>query len=566
MSRGAAAVETAGRPVAWSRLGQTVVRVWDAIPLREPWRVLVPLLAVQWIALVLFVLSVHHNGWLFYQGGDQIWYWASSWLLGHGSITVPRVSYGWPLVLLPFSWIWGGSYLRGLPATLLLQVLVLVPLALYCMYDLGARIGGRVVGYLSALAWAIGPYLVIPLFVQRYHAKYVDQFLPHPLGLTAMADYPALVLLLVAAVLVVRAVQNGDLATALVAGLVAGVSAGMKPSNLIWIAAPIVLLLLTRRWREVLAFGIGLLPALGALALWKYRGFGYVPAFQSGYEPVRLAAGSSDTLLYPYHHYVHINWHQLHINQLQLGEFFFSVRVLEVAPVVGAIAVARRSWPAAAFLSIWFWAYVVLKGSSDNASVEDGSFFRYLLPAAPALLLMLAALPVLVPRVGPRLADRFRLPPARPLSRRVAVVAAVALGLVPLAAAGAVRPLKGPKDLIQVRRVATPVQPGIALEASVRNASVLLRWQPRGAAGTAVFYRVSRAEGLSDVHCDFRPGAADECLANTDVLATTRRTAMVDRPGPGTWTYRIGVSANYLDDPRLGDVFEVSRPVTVTVH
>ena len=39
----------------------------------EPWLVLVPLLLVQWIAEIVFSLSVHHNGFLYYQGGDQIW-------------------------------------------------------------------------------------------------------------------------------------------------------------------------------------------------------------------------------------------------------------------------------------------------------------------------------------------------------------------------------------------------------------------------------------------------------------------------------------------------------------
>jgi len=483
--------------------------------------------------------------------------------MGHGSITLPRVSYGWPLVLLPFSWIAGASYLRGLPAAVLLQVLVLAPVALYCMYDIGARIAGRLVGYLAALAWTLGPYLVIPLFVQRYHEKYVDEFLPHPLGLTAMADYPALVLLLVAAALGVRAVQSRDPATALVAGLAAGLSGGMKPSNLIWPPALAVLLLLARRWRETVAFGIGLLPALGTLALWKYRGFGYVPAF--AYHETRMALGSG-TLLDPYHRYVHINWHQLHINQLQLAEFFFSVRVLEVAPVVGAIAVARRSWPTAVFLSIWFWTFVVLKGSSENASVESGSFFRFLMPAAPALLLMLAALPVLIPRVGPGLADQFRPPAPGPLSWKVVAVAVVVLGLVPLVAVAAVSPLKGPHTSIQVRRIATLVDGSLDLQADVRGRAVHLRWRPSGGAGTAVFYRLSRSPGRTDVACEFRPGAADECLARTVPLRTLRRTSAVDGPGPGTWAYRIGVSANSRDDPRLGDVFLVSRPVTVTVR
>ena len=41
---------------------------------------------------------------------------------------------------------------------------------------------------------SIAPFVAIPLFVERYHAQYVDQFLPQPLGLTAMADFPSMVL------------------------------------------------------------------------------------------------------------------------------------------------------------------------------------------------------------------------------------------------------------------------------------------------------------------------------------------------------------------------------------
>ena len=72
---------------------------------------------------------------------------------------------------------------------MLIQVIVLAPIALWCIYELGARIGGRVVGYVAAVVWTLGPYIAIPLFVHRYHDRYVDQFLPIPLGLTAMADY-----------------------------------------------------------------------------------------------------------------------------------------------------------------------------------------------------------------------------------------------------------------------------------------------------------------------------------------------------------------------------------------
>jgi hypothetical protein len=50
------------------------------------------------------------------------------------------------------------------------------------------------------------------------------------------------------------------------------------------------------------------------------------------------------------------------------------------------------------------------------------------------------------------------------------------------------------------------------------------------------------------------------------VVATTRSNEAVVQPGRGVWTYRVGVAANYLNDESLGDVFLVSRAVTVAVH
>jgi hypothetical protein len=59
--------------------------------------------------------------------------------------------------------------------------------------------------------------------------------------------------------------------------------------------------------------------------------------------------------------------------------------------------------------------------------------------------------------------------------------------------------------------------------------------------------------------------AADQCRIYPEAVATARTNSYVDHPGPGTWTYRVGVAANWLDDEKLGDVYVVSRPATATV-
>jgi hypothetical protein len=61
-------------------------------------------------------------------------------------------------------------------------------------------------------------------------------------------------------------------------------------------------------------------------------------------------------------------------------------------------------------------------------------------------------------------------------------------------------------------------------------------------------------------------GSVDRCDApDFSAISATDQPAFVDRPGHGEWTYRIGVSANWLNDPTYGDVYLVSRARTVTV-
>jgi hypothetical protein len=536
----------------------------------EPWRVLVPLLAVQWLAAVVFAISVHHNGWIFYQGGDQIWYYTTGWLAGHGLIPKTLISPAWSLLLAPFALIAGPAYVSALPVAILIQALVLGPIALYCVYDIASRIAGRLIGYVAAGLWVAGPYVAIPLFKHSYHVKYVDQFLPHPLGLTMMGDFPSVVCLLAAGALIVRTYQTRRYEWALEAGLVTGLAVLTKASNLIFLAVPAVLLLLGRRWRELGTFALALAPALGALALWKYRGYGTLPAFGNGFVPQRLALGSTGlgptgSLVTPLHKYANIDWSHLQNNLDGLAEVFFSLRVLQFLPFAGAIAVARRSWPLATALSVWFWLYFVIKGSDSVSSVDSGSFFRLLLPAIPPLLLMVACLPVLVPRLGPVLAERFPAPAPRLPGRRVLIAAAVLFGLGPLVAAGALRPIGGPGRSIILNQIEVPVATGIGLQAAAANGTVRLSWKSSAEGSSRVFYRVLRRRGPIDVLC-LSNGGATNCFFSGRGRLTTRAAAAVDHPGPGTWTYRIAVAANWLDDPRMGDSFLVSAPVTVTVR
>ena len=318
---------------------------------RQPWSFLGPLLVVQWLAVLGLAFSVHHNGWLYYQGGDQSFYWTGSHLLSQWTLPLSAVGYAWSYLITPVSLVAGANMLSGLPAVVIFNVLVLLPVALLCVYGIAARIGGRVLGYWAAALWIAVPYAAIPLFDHRYHQKYVEIALPQQLGLTILGDFPSMVFLLLTAYLLVRALDTGDWRDAVLAGLVGGFAIGIKPSNSLFFGAAVVALLAARRWRQSAVFVGTLVPGLFLLALWKQRGLGELPAFASysGGSGTVAALGPDlgASLFTPFHKYLNLDWHQLHQNIDGVREFFWAVRPLEWVPLAGLLAIGRRSWPIA---------------------------------------------------------------------------------------------------------------------------------------------------------------------------------------------------------------------------
>src|SRR5437588_1701243 len=256
----------------------------------EPWVVLVPLVAAQWVALAIFAAVVRHNGWLFYQGGDQTVFYTDAWSIGHGHVPEAEIGYGWSYLLSPIAALFGANILSALPLIVLFQTIVLLPIAILCVYGIGARIGGRLLGYFAAALWVFAPFLSIPLWDQRYHAKFIEQFLPQAFGMTGMGDFPSMVALLVAGYFCIRALDTGEWLDAGLGGLAAGFAIGIEPANALFLAGPLLGFAAAKRWREGAAFGGAVVPALFALALWKYRGLGHLPIITPA--PKALAAGA----------------------------------------------------------------------------------------------------------------------------------------------------------------------------------------------------------------------------------------------------------------------------------
>jgi len=536
-------------------------RWWRAAAEVRPAYVLVPLLGVQWLAVLALALTVRHNGWLYYAGGDQLWHYTGAYLLSHGHLPPAYVGYGWSILLLPVAAIAGPNLVSALPAIVLFNTLVLLPVALLCMYGIGARIAGRLFGYLAAFLWVVVPYFGIVFVEVGYHQKYTELTLPQAVGLTSVPDFPSMVALIVSAYLCLRALDSARWEIGALAGLAAGYSIAMKPSNALFLVAP-ALLLVVERWRSLLAFAAGLAPSLLALALWKYRGLGELAAAPG--QPVRLAAGPGD-LLRRIHGPKLNSWEHLHQVLLGFREHFWIYRVIEWLPVAGFIGLLARSRRGVLLVGTWFAVYLLAKGTYIPASIDDASFFRIMLPAFPAYILLAASVALLVPGVRARSAPAQPDRPGRRLT--VAVLTAFAVfALLPLGVLAAV-PRLHDQGALAVRAPDTPIPVAGHVRASVSGDSVQLTWHSLKPGAARAFYHVLRADTPNgDVGCAGRlNGSSDNCVLSTSSIVTTRATTFTDHPGPGTWTYRIGVAANWLNDPALGDIYVVTKPAAIRI-
>ena len=551
-----------------------LIRVTDALT-RHVVITLSAIVAAQILTTVALFFSINHNGWLTYQGGDQIWLVTSAWLLAHGTIGYALTSHGWPMLLAPLTWITGSSSVELLPLTTILQVGVLGPIATLAIYDIGARLAGRLAGLWCAAAFVVAPFAAIPFFIQRYHDSWVDQFLPQALGLTQQADFPSVVAVLVSVALTVRAFEAGARREAVLAGTFAGVALALKPANALFLGGPLLALLLARRFGHALLFVVALGPALLALTLWKSKGLGEVPLFAQG-GGVRLAAGLGDPIMVSatswFDRTVHLNLDTWKQNMSNLREFTWSGRLVQFLPLAGTVAVARRSIPAAALFLMWLLGFVVVKGAASVATIESGSYWRLIMPALPAFALLTAAIPLLVPTFVDRMGSRLAPAPGRRPGLRTTVAIVAFLAVVPVAvvlASAQIQVTQQPNpphayvipELV-VDEIGVPADAGVVSLAVRRvGGSNVLAWTD-STRRARTFYRVYRSSpstGFSEMVCE--PRGVSRCDLRAETLVTTRDRHYVDREAPADAVYRIGVAANWLDETDRGDVFAISPPV-----
>ena len=517
----------------------------------------VPLLAglcvVQLAITAWFAFETPHNGFVWYSGGDATEYWTGEWAVAHLRLTQTVIGWGLPVFYAWVPLVTGTTLLAGLPVIVLFQALVLVPLSVILFWLVADRLFGRLYAWGATALWlAAPPLLVWGMRRPDYRAQFEQNFLaPHVYGLTNMADFPSVVLVLACAWATLRALDSSRTEEWLFAGLLAGIAIGVKPANAFFLVAVVVLLALCLRMRGAVLFGIALVPALVALAVWKQRGLGNLPLFALGQTreaagPVVVAAGAG--------RYVPWDPHHLTSELRDLMEFFWSVRLLEWMAVAGVIAALRRGRARGAFLAVWFVMFCLVKGSSDQASVNTTSYFRLTEPGLPAFVLLVAAIAYLVPR------RRHDVPaePPRPVPRWAVAATAVVGAAVPLALVLAVRPQ--PAQGVTLRDNLRSTESPISTAWTARRSGSRLTWPAIDGHGARVHYLVLRVDP-STGGCTPPPSGARECYLEGTPVATTRATSVVVPKTPAT--YRIAAAANYRDEPNGGDLMLLGASVSV---
>jgi hypothetical protein len=355
-----------------------------------------------------------------------------------------------------------------------------------------------------------------------------------------MADFPSLVVVLATAWATVRAVQNGRFGSALGAGVLGGILIGIKPANGFFLPAVLVLVVAWRRPRIALGWAAGVVPAVLTLVIWKARGLGTIPILSS-YAPVREASGVA--FAFPTNRYISLDWHHLSVEWSELGEVFWDMRLLQFLIIAGIAGALRRNLRFGLFLSVWFLAFCVVKGMSNQADISTTSYFRLTLPGLAAFVLLVPAIGFLWP--GTRSVNAVASPESwtvrfkSPLSVGLALAALIPLVVVLLA---------HPASAIRFARLSpadteAPISPTLAPRVTTGGGTVRLSWSPTSRAGnTKVSYIIIRTTG--DDGCALPASGARECLLTAPVLVSTPDTTATDRPGHGRFWYRVAAVAD----------------------
>lgn len=529
----------------------------------RPVYLLLPLSLIQIGIGIAFALSVQHNGWLWYSGGDATEYWAEQWSVGHGLLPHTFLSFVLPVA---FAWVpllWGPTLLTGIPAIVVVQVMIGIPLTLVGVWAVADRVAGRLFAWWTTFLWIVSPLLFVWGLRSDYRGQFEQYFLvPHWFGFTDMADFWSVAVALWSAWAVFRALDSRRLEHAALAGLFIGALIGLKPANSLFLPAALLGLVILQRWRQLLVAAVAAAPAIATLVLWKQKGIGQLPVLALDGPAVREASGPNLVAVSFSNHYLHFDWAHVATKLSQIGEVFWSVRLLEFLAIAGAFALVRRSPLKGTCVVLWFAAFCILKGNSPLADVPETSYWRLTQPGLAAFVLLAAAIPLLVPGLGRRLSAVVPASPGRFRATPGLIVAVALLAVLPLVVVAIATPMSSPKVARNSDNTEAPVSTALGFSAHPASGGVQLSWRSIPTGSVQARFAVYRSN-LND-GCEVQSIGARECFFDMPTVTTTSSLSATDRPGPGRWWYRVSLIASQDRTAENGDLMLLSPAVEVT--
>jgi hypothetical protein len=436
------------------------------------------------------------------------------------------------------------------------------------MYLIGERIAGRLFGIWTAVLWTLAPALALALYDDKHRTLVVQTFLPTGIGLNALSDYPSMVFAIVAAYLLLRALDSNSLADGALCGLLFGFLVLMKPANGPLPLVGVLALGLAFRFRALLGVVVAMIPAVVTLTIWKRIGSGEVPLLAS--QPSAPSGATGPTTTVPVGgapRYLSIDWHHLAQNTHALGQVFWSVRILEFLLLAGTVGLLARARLRGLIVIGWFIVFGLVKGTVSYSSVYDTSLYRFLLPAWPAWVLILAGVVFCWPG-GPVARQHRReaedVPTIALPVKRLLIVAAVVFAAGPLAFALAASPI-GKETVAQMNYTGAPVAiVDFGLQAR-RTAphSVHLAWNGIRTKRASGWYQIFKAK---DAGCNYPSRGAADCLFRMQLVYSTKNTTFDDTQAVGPTTYRVALAAGGRIDSNTSSYLLLSKPVAVAVR
>lgn len=284
-------------------------------------------------------------------------------------VVVPLIGAQWTLAtVVALAVGHSGSLALAVP-----QVLILGPAGLIVVYEIALRLAGRVFAAWAAFVWVVLPFAVLLYATPSLRHPYAHSGLLQVIGLSGDTRLAATVAFGLATYFAIRAVETGAYlhACAMVAAAAAG--GALAPREALVAVAPLAVLVLSNRRRLAIAATVALAACLGGVAAAVGAGALSGPFGRIGWtDPGNALAGLSENL--------------------------WSGRVLEWLAIAGIAGTLRRSPRIGAALGIAYAAALLSVGGARVPLDRNVLLLHALLPAWFAVVLVVAAIPLLAPR------------------------------------------------------------------------------------------------------------------------------------------------------------------------